>query len=76
MIRNKCAASYTILVLTDYYPFNRAQTFDIDDVTPAGEKKKLSYTRGKVYSRNKRGSSSCVSILSLFLPFTRLFPSK
>lgn len=69
-VRNKCAASYTILVLADYYSFNREQTFDIDDVTPTRGKKKTIYSRrGKVYSRNKRGDSSCVSILLLSLLF-------
>lgn len=73
-VRNKCAASYTILVLADYYPFNREQTFDIDDVTPTREKKKPIHSRrGKVYSRNKRGGSSCVSILPLSLLFLRGF---
>lgn len=66
MVRNKCAASYTILVLADYYPFNREQTFDIDDVTSTREKKKPIHSLQKsLLAKQKRQQLVCFHSFSL-----------
>lgn len=68
-VRNKCAASYTILVLADYYPFNREQTFDIDDVTPTREKKKPYTLVAEKFTRETKEAAARVFPFFLSLSY-------
>lgn len=72
------AASYTVLILVDYYYFvNRERTFSVNDVMSAreGRKKRTPVVGKNARSRYiKEGCGSCVS--SLFPFFPSFFPPK